>query len=174
MLVNTTRRRYYLLETTSLTVHLLPPVMSRTFRLVYAIVIPLLVVQSTFGQTSQCCCDATIPGGGSVDDVCVSGADPAEISLECTGFLLGQLGPGTGRSIEVGGTTCNEPTVGDCSTVCANLPVELLSFRAADAGETVILKWSTAQEVRFAGFEVQKELGGIWSAIGYVPGRGTT
>ncbi|MFH1196807.1 MAG: glycosyl hydrolase family 18 protein [bacterium] len=73
------------------------------------------------------------------------------------------------------------------------VPVELLTFSAAQIGNTVILKWSTATEMNNHGFEIEriytplppsadfpsregKERSdrGVWETIGFVQGNGTT
>lgn len=47
------------------------------------------------------------------------------------------------------------------------LPVELLSFTAECAKETIILKWQTASEFNSAYFEIQKSLdGSTWNTLG--------
>jgi hypothetical protein len=47
------------------------------------------------------------------------------------------------------------------------LPVELLSFTAECANESIVLKWQTASEFNSAYFEIQKSLDGItWNTIG--------
>ncbi len=55
------------------------------------------------------------------------------------------------------------------------LPVELVSFSASVAGNTVTLHWTTNTEVNNLGFEVErKSESNNWSKIGFVPGYGTT
>ncbi len=62
----------------------------------------------------------------------------------------------------------------------ANVPVELTSFTAVKAGNTVELKWKTETEINNLGFEVQRKIVKIreneaeWKTIGSVKGRGTT
>jgi photosystem II stability/assembly factor-like uncharacterized protein len=57
------------------------------------------------------------------------------------------------------------------------IPVELISFKAAIDGSTVTLDWSTATETNNQGFEIlrytQNDNDG-WNKIGFVPGHGTT
>jgi hypothetical protein len=54
--------------------------------------------------------------------------------------------------------------------------VEMMAFNATLDGDMVDLTWIVASETSNQGFEVQRSLdeGGIWTAIGFVPGRGTT
>ena len=61
------------------------------------------------------------------------------------------------------------------------LPVELVSFSGEQAGNSVILKWSTATENNNKGFEVerqeiskQKSVSSKWEKIGFVGGHGTS
>jgi hypothetical protein len=55
------------------------------------------------------------------------------------------------------------------------LPVEIGSFRAERAGESVRLSWSTGTETNNAGFEVQRQTGGMagWTDVGFVESRGS-
>jgi hypothetical protein len=74
--------------------------------------------------------------------------------------------------------TAYNPASGDFllmgSTGGNTLPVEMMSFTAAPAGNVVALRWSTATEVDNSGFEVQKLVNAHWSKIGYVEGAGTS
>lgn len=68
----------------------------------------------------------------------------------------------------------NQPQVGDV-TLRFNelLPVELLSFKAANKGASNLLTWETASEITNKGFEVQrKNEQGDWTTLGFVKGNG--
>ena len=57
------------------------------------------------------------------------------------------------------------------------LPVELTAFTGRPDGTGIVLSWSTAGETNNTGFEVQKMIGeeaGVYDAIGFVEGAGTT
>ena len=54
------------------------------------------------------------------------------------------------------------------------LPVELNSFTAISENENVILNWTTATEKENAGFEIERRSDGLWTKIGYVPGKGNS
>jgi hypothetical protein len=55
------------------------------------------------------------------------------------------------------------------------LPVELVSFTGARAGEAVNLKWQTATEINNMGFEIERSQDALfWSKIGFVEGNNTT
>ncbi len=55
------------------------------------------------------------------------------------------------------------------------LPVTLLSFSAALAGDQVLIQWQTSSELNSAYFVVEKSLDGInWQPIGQVPAAGTS
>jgi hypothetical protein len=57
----------------------------------------------------------------------------------------------------------------------STVPVELVSFSADVAENTVRLSWATASETNNFGFDIEKSGDGIlFSKIGFVPGRGTT
>jgi hypothetical protein len=54
---------------------------------------------------------------------------------------------------------------------CAPLPVSLKSFTAARSRSNVGLKWETTTEVNNAGFTVQRNIGGTWQDIAFVPSQ---
>ena len=56
------------------------------------------------------------------------------------------------------------------------LPVELARFDATADSESIQLTWTTASEIKNAGFEVERRRGenAQWSQVGFVDGRGTT
>jgi hypothetical protein len=56
------------------------------------------------------------------------------------------------------------------------VPVELTSFTANVAGNSVVLNWTTSTEVNNHGFEILRSAqnDNDWRKIGYVPGFGTT
>lgn len=63
-------------------------------------------------------------------------------------------------------------------TINGGVPVELISFTAAKAGNSVHLKWSTATETNNKGFEVERKAQDAesmaWGKIGFVEGSGTS
>jgi Secretion system C-terminal sorting domain len=72
-------------------------------------------------------------------------------------------------------TPLNSAVTGDCSTIDASLPVELIAFKAKAEGFDVKLDWATASEHNNAGFQIERsENGADFRAIGWVEGRGTT
>ncbi|HTR81338.1 MAG TPA: T9SS type A sorting domain-containing protein [Bacteroidota bacterium] len=54
------------------------------------------------------------------------------------------------------------------------LPVELTSFTGSANGRNVELQWNTATETNNSGFEVEKNVAGTWTKIGFVDGAGTS
>jgi Secretion system C-terminal sorting domain len=68
----------------------------------------------------------------------------------------------------------NQPQVGDVTLKFNELlPVELLSFKAANKGASNLLTWETASEITNKGFEVQrKNEQGDWTTLGFVKGNG--
>jgi hypothetical protein len=55
------------------------------------------------------------------------------------------------------------------------LPVELLSFTAECANESILLKWQTASEFNSSHFDVEKSTDGLnWSTIGLLPAAGNS
>jgi hypothetical protein len=63
--------------------------------------------------------------------------------------------------------------VGDLGMVLSNgsypTPVELRSFTAGYSGSSVNLQWETLSEINNFGFEVQRNDGDEWTAVGFVP-----
>ena len=53
------------------------------------------------------------------------------------------------------------------------LPVELVSFTAAQNGNNVDLTWTTSGENNNYGFRVERSAGSEWNEIGFVAGKGT-
>lgn len=59
--------------------------------------------------------------------------------------------------------------------IASAMPVELTSFVAKLAGNTVVLNWKTATETNNYGFEVERQVGSSsWSKIGFVAGAGNS
>ena len=53
-------------------------------------------------------------------------------------------------------------------------PVELTSFTATTVDGGVVLNWTTATEVNNYGFEVEAEVAGNWTNVGFVDGHGNS
>jgi len=58
-------------------------------------------------------------------------------------------------------------------TNAAPLPVEMVSFDAAQTGRSVTLSWKTASETNNAGFRVQRKTTGGWTSLGFVESKAT-
>jgi hypothetical protein len=54
---------------------------------------------------------------------------------------------------------------------CAPLPVHFKSFTAVRSRSTVNLKWETTFEQNSDGFAVERNIGGVWQEIAYVPSQ---
>jgi len=54
------------------------------------------------------------------------------------------------------------------------LPVELTSFSAMADNENIILTWTTVTEKDNSGFAVERRTDGLWSNIGFIPGKGNS
>lgn len=54
---------------------------------------------------------------------------------------------------------------------CIILPVEYKSFVATRNHSNVLLKWETATEQNSDGFAVQRNIGGVWEEIAYIPSQ---
>ncbi len=65
--------------------------------------------------------------------------------------------------------------VSQISTICASLPVELVSFTGINNREGNIVKWETSQEINNSGFEVQKSRDGkSFNVMAFIPGNGNS
>ena len=56
----------------------------------------------------------------------------------------------------------------------AEVPVELISFKATAGSGEVTLKWETATEANNNGFEIERKISNDWEKIGFVKGNGTS
>lgn len=54
------------------------------------------------------------------------------------------------------------------------VPVELVSFNAEIGKDGVRLTWETASELNNRGFEIERQIRGVWAVVGFVEGNGTT
>lgn len=71
--------------------------------------------------------------------------------------------------------SCEVPDEAICRTEWDKaLPVELNSFTSFVENENVILSWITATERDNAGFDIERRTDGLWSNIGFVPGKGNS
>jgi hypothetical protein len=57
------------------------------------------------------------------------------------------------------------------SNSCATLPVALSGFSATRNKNIVNLKWQTLSEQNSAGFNIQRNTGGAWVTIGFLPSK---
>jgi hypothetical protein len=89
-----------------------------------------------------------------------------------TGVYVLDQNTGAVLSTPVSGISARSAHEYDLSIV----PVELTSFTANVAGNSVVLNWTTATEVNNHGFEILRSAqnDNDWQKIGYVPGFGTT
>lgn len=54
------------------------------------------------------------------------------------------------------------------------LPVEMTSFTAQAHGTMALLRWTTATELNNHGFDIEKNVNGSWTKLGFVTGNGTS
>jgi len=91
----------------------------------------------------------------------------------------------TATTLSLGTASCGSPcptiTATNCSTTSGNfcsttvLPITLLSFNAKTNDKDISLSWSTASELNFDHFDLQKsDDGSNFKSIGQVKGHGTT
>ena len=101
------------------------------------------------------------------------------------GMLYGAVGvgvPNAGALISVdsltGAGTLIGPTgflsISGLSFVPGIIPVELTSFTAVVIDSDVYLNWTTATELNNGGFDVERNSGEGFKAIGFIPGFGTS
>lgn len=64
---------------------------------------------------------------------------------------------------------------GPFHSMMVQLPVELITFKANQSGNSVRLEWTTATEINNMGFEIEKSIDGKnFSNVGFVAGAGNT
>ncbi len=71
----------------------------------------------------------------------------------------------------------NSNVIFDFRTIEAPLPVELVDFKASPKREAILLDWSTASELGFSGFELQRTAENTafeFRKISWIPGSSTT
>lgn len=123
-----------------------------------------------------------VSGGGSVAvSGNVSGGNNAQVQVSGAGSSFsvgGSLSLGNGGQIQAsgGGTiSASSCTCSGCSAQCGVVPVTLSSFEVLSRNDRVQLKWSTASELNFDYFSIERSEDGIFfSELGQVKGHGTT
>ena len=78
------------------------------------------------------------------------------------------------NSEAVAGTGGLQGNITITGTFDVSLPVELVSFTAVAKGKNVELLWNTATEKNNRGFDVEKNVNGAWTKIGFVAGAGNS
>ena len=73
-------------------------------------------------------------------------------------------------SVSVTGNTLNTNSL-QISNSCSPLPVIFTSFNAARSNDKVNLTWETSSEVNNRGFNVQRNVNGVWKNVGFVFSR---
>jgi hypothetical protein len=101
-----------------------------------------------------------VPGEPLPDASTTNGNDAAQI----TGVTLRESAAG-------GALNFDDLTI---KNVDPSLPVELTSLVARTDGSSAIISWETSSENGNAGFDVEREVNGMFSSVAFVPGAGTT
>lgn len=108
--------------------------------------------------------------GGNNTQIATTGSGTIAVtgSISTGGGTSSISGPGgsiTAGSCDVNGTACP-------GTVT---PVTLLSFNSMNSGSQIVLKWTTASELNFDYFDLEKSGDGLnFNSISHVKGHGTT
>ena len=103
------------------------------------------------------------PGGNLYGGIGVTGTNPGDLI---------SINPSTGAGTVIGPT--GFPGISGLSFFPGVIPVELTSFTATVNDSEVLLSWTTATEVNNGGFDVERNSGEGFEAVGFVPGFGTT
>ena len=64
--------------------------------------------------------------------------------------------------------TANAQNPGTAGCNLTVLPVKLSAFSLKNAANSILVNWSTTMEMNFAGFEVQRQVNGVFTKVGYV------
>lgn len=124
-----------------------------------------------------------VSGGGAITvGGNVSGGNNAQIQVSGTGSSIsvgGSLSLGNGGTIQTSGggsVSAGSCSCSGCSGQCSVVtPVTLLNFYSSLGYENVILHWSTASELNFNYFDLQRSNDGSnFNSIGEIMGHGTT
>ena len=154
-------------------------------------------VVTTTGSCGSNTQDATVTVNAApavaVTPASASMASGTATTLTASGANTYSWSPATGLNTTTGPTVTARPTVTTTYTVtgtntttgCTNtrqvtltvtrsLPVKLIGFDAAWAGNSPLLTWATASEQNSAYFEVERSLNGVaFTALGRIAGQGT-
>lgn len=105
----------------------------------------------------------------STTDLHLTGASIGDVNL--TGF------PIVGITTDIDGDTrgVNYPYMGADENSATPLPVEMTTFSAVAQGQSVMLKWITAQEINSYKFDIERKSAGTnWTKIGEVQAQGNS
>ena len=93
------------------------------------------------------------------------------VLAECSvAMICAIVGPGPASrmmasTISGNATGCN--TAAEIRIGCATLPVTLITFKASQAEQSVLLEWATSSEVNSSSFEIERSFAGKdWNNIG--------
>ena len=92
-------------------------------------------------------------------------------SVTNAGALI-SIDPSTGAGTLIGPT--GFPGISGLSFFPGVIPVELTSFTASVNESEILLSWTTATELNNSGFDVERNSGKGFEAVGFVRGLGTT
>ena len=141
---------------------------------------------SLIGFISLSLVGGTWPVSGSTNLDLSDGIDTMVFRIDSDTDIPGQPEPTWPRDVlGIGSQYCSGGCVDDGYQILprfystdflppGTIPVELTSFVASVNENSVTLNWTTATETNNLGFEVQRNSGSDYQAIGFVTGNGTT
>lgn len=123
-----------------------------------------------------------VSGGGSIAVTGnVSGGNNAQLQVSGAGSTFsvgGSLSLGNGGQLQTSGggvISASSCSCSGCSGQCGVVPVTLIKFEVFSLKDKVSLSWSTASELNFDYFSVERSEDGLtFSEVAQVKGHGTT
>jgi hypothetical protein len=104
----------------------------------------------------------------AADGVAVGGGNVATVNLQ-TDFLDVPIKKGSSVIVQIITASGCIQITRVFTTDCIGLPVNFKSFTAARNRSVVALKWETSAEQDNSGFAVERNIGGTWQEIAFVP-----
>lgn len=116
---------------------------------------PLTLFCIELGETGEC------PDNGAVT---ISIMDPmTDTGISALATHSFGLGPNGGciPFTALGDTDIGPSTTNTVSIPCSDLPVELTAFNAESKGDAIALNWTSATELNFDGYQLERSLNGV-------------
>ena len=82
--------------------------------------------------------------------------------------------PGVTTDIDNETRSTTKPDIGADEFSNTQIPVELSTFTATASGKIIKLEWTTITEKNNMGFEIERNIAGVWEKVTFIKGKGST